>query len=156
MVKENSAVVLSESTFADLSKEDKVKHLVKAFKRGVITEEEMTSKAANEGIYNEVNEAVFSDPDANKPLSDEEVLTLGRLLVRRHNMVKPEFSSFYGERMDRGLCKDTYSILFCTSADYTPLFVIKRGFNSEPEAATPIPLVNVPADSELGIKKEDS
>lgn len=44
-------------------------------------------------------------------MSDTEILILAELLVKFHNSITKEKSSFYGENMDKALCRDALSAL---------------------------------------------
>jgi hypothetical protein len=46
------------------------------------------------------------------PMQEGDYVALAQLLVRYHNSITPENSSFYGETMDKALCRDTFSTLY--------------------------------------------
>jgi hypothetical protein len=60
-------------------------------------------------------------------MEQNEIIQLADLLVRWHNQVTPENSSFYGASMDKALCRDTFSTLY-RQGDYMRLQEINKRF----------------------------
>ena len=61
-------------------------------------------------------------------MQDGDIDTLARLLVRHHNTITQRTSSFYGEKMDKALCRDTLSTLFTKVGMYDRLLEIQSHF----------------------------
>ena len=62
------------------------------------------------------------------PMYDGDVTTLAQLLVRYHNSITPDNGSFYGSKMDRALCRDTFATLY-RRGPYEALKEIETHFN---------------------------
>lgn len=61
------------------------------------------------------------------PMYDGEITVLAQLLVRYHNSVTEQNCSFYGAKMDKALCRDTFSTLY-RNGDYAKLQEIQSQF----------------------------
>lgn len=61
-------------------------------------------------------------------MNEQEINQLATLLVAWHNQVSDKNCSFYGAKMDKALCRDTFSTLF-TKGNYNSLCEIREGFN---------------------------
>jgi len=46
-------------------------------------------------------------------MTPEEIIQLAKLLVKYHNSITKANASIYGEKMDKALCQDTFTTLFC-------------------------------------------
>lgn len=63
-------------------------------------------------------------------MTTQNIETLANLLVEWHNQIHKDNCSFYGEKMDKALCRDTFSTLF-TQGDYRKLCEIRDGFKEQ-------------------------
>jgi hypothetical protein len=61
-------------------------------------------------------------------MQDGDIDVLARLLVRRHNSITEKNCSFYGAKMDKALCRDTFGTLFTHAGMYEKLSEIQTHF----------------------------
>jgi len=58
-------------------------------------------------------------------MTPDEIHQLARLLVKYHNSITKTNASLYGDKMDRALCRDTFSTLY-RHGDYNTLSEIQN------------------------------
>jgi|KBSSwiStaDraftv2_1062776.scaffolds.fasta_scaffold91653_2 hypothetical protein len=62
-------------------------------------------------------------------MTPEEIIQLAKLLVKYHNSITKTNSSIYGEKMDKALCRDTFTTLFTQGhAQFDELNNVQKGF----------------------------